>query len=283
MCMKALPTGVGLGWRPETAWAIHQRPAIAFTEVIAERVPSDGPLPPCLADLVERGTVVLPHGVSLSLGSGEPPSRQRLDRLARVVNQLGAPMVSEHVAFVRGGGHETEHLLPVPRTREALAVVVDNVRRAQDRLPVELVLENIAHLLAWPGPQMDEAEFLAELAERTGCRLLLDVSNLHANCLNFGWDLDAQLAALPLDRIAYAHIAGGVWRSGFYHDTHAHPVGTDPLDALARLVARRGAVPVLLERDNGFGTAEELFAELDAIELVLDGGRGATPEIHDAA
>jgi uncharacterized protein (UPF0276 family) len=177
--------------------------------------------------------------------------------------------VSEHVAFVRGAGIETEHLLPVPRTREALEVVADNVRRAQDALDVPLVLENIASLFTWPDDVIDEASFLAELCERTGAPLLLDVSNLYANARNFGVDVDAFLDRLPLSRIAYVHIAGGVMRDGFYFDTHAHPVGTGPLEVLRRLVERTGPLPVLLERDDGFGTREALDAELDAIESLL--------------
>lgn len=271
MSSMALRAGVGLGWRPETAWACHRRDDLALSEVIAESVPVDGPLPRALEQLVERGVPVIPHGVSLSLGSGEPPDPRRLARLAKVCERLGAPLVSEHVAFVRGAGIETEHLLPVPRTREALAVLVDNVRRAQDALGVPLALENIACLFEWPESALGEAELLAELLERTDARLLLDVANLHANALNFGWDVGAFLDALPLDRLAYVHVAGGTWKGRFYHDTHAHPVAEGALRVLEALVARVGPVPALLERDDGFAERAALDAELDAIAAVLGG------------
>ncbi len=267
--MTRLPSGVGLAWRPETAWAVDQRPTLAFTEIIAESVPRRGPLPGALEQLLERGVTVIPHGVSLSLGSGDPPDAGRLRRLREVARRLHAPCVSEHVAFVRGGGHDTEHLFPVPRTRQALAVVADNVRRAQDQLHTELVLENIAHLFAWPDDEMDEATFLGALVERTGCRLLLDVSNLHANCVNYGWSAGAYLDRLPLDRVAYVHVAGGITRDGFYYDTHAHPVGQGPRDLLAELLRRRHPLPILLERDDGFDTREALDAELDLLEATL--------------
>lgn len=204
----SLPVGVGLGWRPGTALLCERR-AIAFTEVIAESVPVDGPLPRALEQLVERCVPVVAHGVSLSLGSGDRPARARLERLRRVAERLRSPIVSEHVAFVRGGGHETDHLLPVPRTRAALAVVVDNVRRAQDALDRPLALENIACLFCWPDDALREGDFLAELIERTGAQLLLDIANLAANALNFDWNIDAFLDAIPLGRIAYLHVAGG--------------------------------------------------------------------------
>src|SRR5207253_618234 len=110
-----------------------------------------------------RGVPVVPHGVSLSLGGAEPPSPARLDALARLAARLGAPLVSEHLAFVRAGGLESGHLLPLPWTKAVLQIVVDNVRRAQDALPVPLALENVASLLRWPGAEMDEASFLAEV------------------------------------------------------------------------------------------------------------------------
>ena len=131
-------------------------------------------------------------------------------------------MASDHVAFVRAGGLESGHLLPVPRTREALDVLVDNVRAAQAMLGVPLALENIAPLLAWPDAEMSEGAFLAELCERTGAWLLLDVANLHASAVNLGQDPARVLDELPLERVVYVHAAGGVERDGVYHDTHAH-------------------------------------------------------------
>lgn len=270
--MTLLPIGVGLGWRRETALACARRDDLAFTEVVAETVDLDAPLPRAVEQLRDRGVTVVPHGVGLSLGSGAPPEPSRLRRLARLADRLGAPLVSEHVAFVRGAGFETEHLLPLPRTREALAVLVDNVRRAQDALPVPLALENVANLFEWPSPQLGEAEHLAELLERTDAWLLLDAANLFANAINFGVDVEAYLDTLPLERLAYVHVAGGQRCGGFYHDTHAHPVGAGPLGVLERIVARTGPVPVLLERDDDFGTRAALDAELDAIAAVLRAG-----------
>lgn len=264
-----LKPGVGLGWRPETAWACQCRDDLVLSEIIAESVPVRGPMPAALEQLLLRGVPIVPHGVSLSLGSGEPPAPKRLARLRAVCERLRAPLMSEHVAFVRGAGLETEHLLPVPRTREALAVVVDNVRRAQDALGLPLALENIAHLFEWPESALGEADFLAELLERTGALLLLDVANLHANAVNFGWDVAAFLDAIPLERLAYVHVAGGTWKKDFYHDTHAHPVGDGALAVLAEVVSKVGPVPALLERDDGFADRAALDAELDAIASVL--------------
>lgn len=116
----------------------------------AESLPPDRPLPAGLEELRGRGVPVVPHGVRLSLGSAGEPDPGRVGHLAGLAERLGAPLVSEHVAFVRAGGLEAGHLLPVPRTREALHVLAANVSLAQAELPVPLALEHVAALLEWP-------------------------------------------------------------------------------------------------------------------------------------
>ncbi|WP_261905650.1 DUF692 domain-containing protein, partial [Streptomyces buecherae] len=271
--MKRL--GTGIGWRPEIAEDIARLPDIDWVEVVAENI-CPGHVPDALTALRERGTTVVPHGVSLGLGGAAPPDPARLAALAERAETLAAPLVTEHIAFVRGGGPltaspeiEAGHLLPVPRTRQALAVLCENVRIAQDALPVPLALENIAALISWPGEELTEGQFLTELVERTGVRLLIDVANLHTNHVNRGEDPARTLDALPTWAIAYVHVAGGVERDGVWHDSHAHPVTQPVLDVLAELCSRATPPGVLLERDEAFPPTAELAAELDAIRAVV--------------
>ncbi|MFF5257420.1 DUF692 domain-containing protein [Actinomadura viridis] len=256
--------GVGLGWRPEIAGFVAELPGLRFTEVIAESVHQDHPAPGLLA-LRDRGAAVVPHGVRLSLGGAEPVAAERVAHLAACAELLRAPLVSEHVAFVRAGGIEAGHLLPVPRTRAALRVLTENVRRTQAELPVPLAVEPIAALFDWPDDEYEEGDFLTELLERTGALLLLDVANVYANALNRGRDPLELLDRLPLDRIAYCHVAGGVQEDGRYHDTHTAPVPPEVIDLIAELSARRRPPGFLLERDGRYPPAGELRAELDAI------------------
>lgn len=263
------PAGVGIGWRAEidrTVEALVGRGAADFVEVVAEDVRPDAP-PASLCRLRARGVTVVPHAVSLSLGGAQELRGDRVDHLAAVATALDAPLVSDHVCFVRAGGLESGHLLPVPRTRDALDVLVANVRAAQDRLPVPLALENIAALFAWPDAEMGEGAFLAELCARTGVGLVLDVANLHACAVNLGQDPAGVLDDLPLERVAYVHAAGGATGpDGLYHDTHAHPLGEPVLALLADLLARCSALgrapAVLLERDDRFPSDDELAGEL---------------------
>ncbi|MEU6253535.1 DUF692 domain-containing protein [Streptomyces sp. NPDC047043] len=276
--------GTGIGWRPEIADAVERMPGIDWVEAVAENV-CPGHLPESLQRLRERGVTVIPHGVSLGLGGADRPAAGRLAALAERVEALGAPLVTEHIAFVRGGGPltaspllEAGHLLPVPRTRDALDVLCENIRIAQDALPVPLAVENIAALISWPGEEMTEGQFLYELADRTGVRLLIDVANLHTNHVNRGEDPAKALAELPLEAIAYVHVAGGFERDGVWHDSHAHPVPQPVLDILTDLASRVSPPGMLLERDENFPEPAVLEEELEAIRGAVEKGRAARAE-----
>lgn len=275
--------GIGIGWRPEIADAVEALPGIDWVEAVAENL-CDDHLPESLARLRERGVTVVPHGVSLGLGGADRPDPGRLAGLAARAGLLGTPLVTEHIAFVRAGGPltaspvlEAGHLLPVPRTWDALDVLCENVRIAQDSLPVPLALENIAALVSWPGEELTEGQFLAELVERTGVRLLIDVANLHTNHVNRGEDPATALDELPVEAIAYVHVAGGMEKDGVWHDTHAHPVTRPVLDVLSELRSRVDPPGVLLERDDDFPPAGELAGELTAIRATLAAGATRRP------
>jgi hypothetical protein len=259
---------VGIGWRPEIDLTVERLPGVEFVEVIAEGVRPTR-VPESLRELRARGIPVVPHGVSLSLGGAERPSPARLRHLAECARALGSPLVSEHIAFVRARGRDAGHLLPVPRTRASLDVVVENVRIAQDAVGVPLALEHIAAVLAWPENELTETAFLTEILERTGALLLLDVANLYSSAVNFGLDPVAALDSLPLDRIAYVHVAGGTLRDGVWHDTHTHPVSQPVLALLAELAARSTPPAVMLERDGHYPPAAVLAEELASIRSAV--------------
>ncbi|MGW4670714.1 DUF692 domain-containing protein [Streptomyces sp. NPDC004324] len=278
--------GTGIGWRPEIAEAVEHMPGIDWVEAVSENL-CPGHLPESLRRLRERGVTVVPHGVSLGLGGADRPDESRLAALAERAEALGAPLVTEHIAFVRAGGEltaspslEAGHLLPVPRTRDALDVLCENVRIAQAALPVPLAVENIAALLRWPGEEMTEGQFLYDLVDRTGVRLLIDVANLHTNHVNRGEDPARALDELPVEAIAYVHVAGGFERDGVWHDSHAHPVPRPVLGILADLASRVTPPGVLLERDDNFPAPSELEKELAAIRATLEEAR---PEAGPAA
>lgn len=257
--MSAL-AGLGIGWRPEIAGIVTRLPGLAFCEVIAESMEK-------VSDelLTSLSLPVVPHGVSLSLGGAERVDDRRVAALARAAEMFDAPLVSEHIAFVRSGGVEVGHLLPVPRTYESLDALARNIEVTCDALPVPLAVENIAALFDWPEDELTEGEFLSELLDRTGVDLVLDVANVYANALNRRRDPWSELQRLPLDRIAYCHIAGGSIRDGMYHDTHADPVPEEVLDLVREMTAADVRPALMLERDGNFPPVADLFDELDTI------------------
>jgi uncharacterized protein (UPF0276 family) len=257
--------GLGIGWRPDLAHFIAKRGGFGFVEVLAENLETKGPLPRPLAQLKDLGLCVIPHGVSLSLGGAEPIEPRRVEHLARLAEKLGSPLVSEHLAFVRADGIEVGHLTPLPRTRDALEVLVENIETARRLLPVPLALENIAALFEWPDTQMAEHEFVTTALEQTDTLLLLDISNAYANAHNRGVDALAELLRFPLDRLAYVHMGGGIEHDGIVHDTHAAPLLPGALDLLRRFCQKKTPPGVMLEHDENFPAPEELAQELARI------------------
>jgi uncharacterized protein (UPF0276 family) len=276
--------GLGIGWRPQIALATDRIADLGFVEITAENFPSAAALPAHLHVLRERGLAVVPHGIGLSLGGAERVAPGRVRHLAALARAMNSPLVSEHIAFVRAGGTEAGHLLPIPRTAAALRVLVENVKAAQDQLPVPLALENISALFEWPERDYDEADFLAELVDRTGVHLLLDVANVYANARNLGGDPGSFFSRLPLDRIAYVHMGGGFESEpdGVYHDTHAHDVPEGAIDLLAELVSRVEVPGVMLERDDNFPGERELKSEMERIRRAVVRGRGVRQGVAHA-
>ncbi|TQS44288.1 DUF692 domain-containing protein [Cryptosporangium phraense] len=267
--------GVGVGWRPEIAGIVADLPGLRFVEVVAEGLHPHGPLSGPLAGLRERRVTVVPHGVRLSLGGAEPVSAERVRHLAACAALVDAPLVSEHIAFVRAGDVEAGHLLPVPRTRAAVDALVANYARTVAELDVPLALEPIAALFDWPDDEYDEADFLTAVLDRTGALLLLDIANVYANARNRGHDPLALLDRLPLDRVAYVHVAGGREHEGLYHDTHTDAVPPEVLELVTALSERVTPAGWLLERDGAYPPAEELRAELTSIAAAVKAGATA--------
>ncbi|HEY1134050.1 MAG TPA: DUF692 family protein, partial [Nocardioides sp.] len=283
--LRGAPTGTAVAWRRPVAGMLASYAAdgaLSFSEVVAENV-DPARLPTELVALRDAGVTLVPHGVTLGLAGAELPDPRRLAHLAALAEALDAPLVSEHVAFVRAAGTpdplhgdvlEAGHLLPPPRTADSLEVLVENVRAAQAALPVPLAVENIAALLTWPEDTIDEPDFLTALVERTGCHLVLDVANLHASATARGTDAVADLLRFPLEAVAYVHVAGGEERpDGLYLDTHAHPMTPPVLALVTTLVAayRHRGLPVpgiLLERDEDV-TPEAIRSEYDALRAAV--------------
>ena len=261
----ALPSlGAGLGFRePFLSELFLHRTQVDWLEIVTDHYLDPTPEKAQELELLSAHFPLIPHGLDLSLGSAEGLDDAYADQVAALVNRLRPPWWSEHIAWTRAGGIRIGHLTPLPFTREALGVLCRNIAAMQRRTDIPLILENISYTVALPGAEMTEAQFLTEVVEQTGCGLLLDVTNLYANAVNFGGDPVAALDALPMERVVQLHFVGGRWQNGLFVDSHSHPTPPEVWGLMEEVLARAPVKGVLLERDENLPPFAELAAELE--------------------
>jgi uncharacterized protein len=215
-----------------------------------------------MLDYVRAHRPVVMHGVSLNIGGADPLDYTYLRKLRDLAHRIQPVWVSDHLCWTGVDGRTSHDLLPVPRTPATLAHIAGRIRAVQDCLSRPLVLENPSSYFEWGASRIPEPEFLAQLAQRTGCRILLDVNNVHVSSVNHRFDPHAYINTIPPDSIAYLHIAGSADKGAYRLDTHDQAVNgmVWPLYALAQ--RRTGGVATLLEWDSDIPPFPELVAEL---------------------
>jgi hypothetical protein len=249
-------------------------PPSAWLEVHAENYFDRGGIRhKMLCAIAERYPISV-HGVALSLGSPEGIDSEHLDRLALLVAEVNACLVSEHLAWSRAGEVYYNDLLPLPLTEETLDVVSKNVERTQHRMGRTILVENPSSYLQFEQSTMSEATFLARLAERTGCGLLLDVNNLFISSANVGVDPGEWLSVVPSNLIGEIHLAGheqgGTADHPMLIDTHRAAV-TDEVWALYATVLRRiGPRPTMIEWDSDVPPLETLLEEATRAQRIMN-------------
>lgn len=272
---------IGIGLRPPHYDEIRQTlPAVGWLEVHSENYferHSKGF--EVLAELAAHYPVSL-HGVGMSLGSADSLDPAHLRQLAALVAAISPVRVSEHLSWGSIGGRYFNDLLPMPYTREALSHMTDKVERVQQALGRQLLIENPSSYLQLPG-EMGEAEFLAELAQRSGCGILLDLNNLHVSSVNHGLDCADYLAAIDLQTVGEIHLAGftdKVLPQGhLYIDTHSTPVAP-PVWELYRQVCQQRAIPTLIEWDQDIPPLPVLLGEAGRADAILGAARRISQE-----
>jgi uncharacterized protein (UPF0276 family) len=253
---------VGLGFRtPFRSDLFHHRDEVDFLEITLDHYLDAPPEKERELNLLADHFVLIPHGLNLSLGSADGIDKIYLAKLARLIKRVRPPWWSEHIAFTRAGGIQIGHLSPVPFTREAIAAFCRNIAVVRRLIEVPLLLENITYTVALPGSEMGEADFIAELLEQTDSGLLLDVTNLHTNAVNHGYDPDNFLKRLPLDRVTQLHFAGGHWRQNILVDSHAHPTPPEVWAWIDEVFARAPVKAAVLERDDNLPPFQRLLDE----------------------
>ncbi len=269
--ITSLPDVAGIGLRPPHVARVRaERPPIGWFEVHSENYFVDGGPALAALDAIRAEYPVSLHGVGLSLGSADPLDATHLARLKRLVARIEPASVSEHLCWGRVDERHLNDLLPLPFTEEALALVCDRVDAVQAALRRPLLVENIAAYLRFEFDAMDEWDFVAAVAQRTGCKLLFDVNNVYVNAVNHGFDPRAYLDAIPGDAVAEIHLAGFDASGPCLIDTHGARVAP-PVWALYRATIERfGPKPTLIEWDTDLPALEVLQDEAAIAQSVLE-------------
>lgn len=290
-------TGVGLGLRWEFVdELLASKPRLSFVEVSPENYMGRGGYYDEALDRAKATWPILTHGLTMSLGGVDPLQEDYLAGLRAFLDRTNAPWHSDHLCFSSFGGVVLHDLLPIPFKESEVARVADRIKRAQDAIGRPMAIENVSFYLHPGKREMSEAEFIARVCDAADCGLMLDVNNAWVNATNFGYDVDAWMRTVPLDRVVQMHVAGHDWfseddlslasrpaspdaREGkLIVDTHGSDCCDEVLALLERTLEKTGPVPVLLERDQDIPPLDALLGEVARIERIWERARARHAE-----
>lgn len=264
----------GIGFKPAHYGEALATPAAGlWFEVHAENYMVAGGPRLAMLEMLRRERPLSLHGVGMSLAGASDPDAEHVAALKRLVERFEPALVSEHLAWSRLDGRCFPDLLPVPRTNQVLARCAANIGRVQDALGRQILIENPTHYLNLRDHSWSETSFLAELARRSGCGLLIDVNNVAVGAHNVDFDAAAWLDAIPAEYIGEIHLAGHSLdaEGTLLIDSHDAPVGEAVWALYDRLIARVGPRPTLIERDGNVPAFAELMAERARAQDLLGG------------
>ncbi|MEO7726564.1 MAG: DUF692 domain-containing protein [Burkholderiales bacterium] len=248
---------------------IEGSPRIGWLEVHSENYFGAGGYDLHVLEHVRRNYPLSLHGVGLSLGSADGLRELHLAKLQRLVARVEPLLVSEHLCWGAYGERHFNDLLPLPYTEEALALMVARVDQVQTRLGRRILVENVSSYLQYRESAIPELEFVAEVARRSGCGILLDINNLYVNAVNHGFDAAAALAALPAQHVEEIHLAGHTQAQLCLIDDHGSRVTDAVWDLYQAAHARLGAIRTLIEWDTRIPELDVLLDEARKVETLL--------------
>lgn len=270
-----MPARAGVGLKAQHYRTILEtHPDVGFFEVHAENyMGAGGPPHRYLTEIRAQYPLSL-HGVGLSIGADQPLDQDHLRRLAELIGRYEPELFSEHLAWSSHGGHFFNDLLPVPYTHQTLQRVCEHIDQVQEALGRQMLLENPSTYVAFAESTYWEVDFIAEIARRTGCALLLDINNVYVECTNQHWDPARYIEEFPVAHVRQIHLAGHARDAddqgqALLIDSHDRQVESVVWDFYARAIELLGTVPTLIEWDQNLPTWAELHAEAQRAEHVL--------------
>ena len=256
-------SGFGLGLRPPHYEAILNEPhGIDWLEIVTENYLVPGGKPLWFLDSIRERFPLVMHGVSMSIGSTDPLDEDYLKSLRALAARIEPHWISDHLCWTGIEGKNMHDLLPLPYTEGTLRFVAQRIGQVQEILGRQILLENVSSYLNYRSSEMTEWEFLAEVAQRADCAILLDINNIYVSSINHGFDALTYLRSIPQSRVRQFHLAGFSDMHGHLIDTHDHPIAAPVWDLYAQAVAHFGDVPTMIERDGHIPPLADIVAEL---------------------
>jgi len=266
-----VPVSAGIGLRsPHVARVLAERPAVPWFEVHSENYFAEGGQALRALERIRADYPVSLHGVGLSLGSTDALDLRHLARLKSLASRIDPMLVSEHLCWSAVGGRHYNDLLPLPYTDEALEHVCSRVDAVQDYLSRQILVENVSTYYVFPERAMSECDFIAAVAARTGCSILLDVNNIHVNAANHGDDALAFLDAIVPGTVGEIHLAGFDRDGERLIDTHGAPVAPEVWSLYQAALQRLGPIATLIEWDTDIPSFAVLQGEAAHAQRLLE-------------
>ena len=261
--------GFGVGLRTDHyQHVVDNKPDVDWFEVISENFMVPGGKPKYYLHAVRENYPIVMHGVSMSIASTDPLNMDYLKKLKTLATEVQPEWVSDHLCWTGANGVNSHDLLPVPYNDEAINHIVSRVQQVQEFLGRNLVLENVSSYLTYNQSEMEEWDFINTIAERTGCKILLDINNIYVSSRNHGFSAQTFLHAIKPEYVQQFHLAGHSDYGDYVIDTHDHDICDPVWDLYGRALKHFGAVSTMIERDDNIPTFQELRAELAIAEKI---------------
>jgi len=263
--------GYGLGLRTvHYNEVLQDKPAVDWFEVLTENYMVAGGKPLHYLERVRELYPLVMHGVSLSVGSTDKLDLDYLRALKALARRIEPGWISDHLCWTGVQGLNLHDLMPLPYTEEALEHVAGRVRQVQDFLGRQILLENVSSYVNYTHSRMSEWEFLAEIAQRSDCYILLDINNIYVSSKNHDFAAEQYLQGIPVERVVQFHLAGHSHNGKLIIDTHDHPVPDPVWQLYERAVQRFGRVSTMIERDDNIPPLATLLQELDQARNIAE-------------
>jgi uncharacterized protein (UPF0276 family) len=278
--------GFGLGLRGvHVPHILEYKPAVDWFEIISENYMDNEGRGKDLLEQVKADYPIVMHGVSMSIGTTDPLNSDYLKHLRALADWLKPAWISDHLCWTGVAHKNTHDLLPVPYTEEALAHIVDRIKAVQDFLGRRIVLENPSTYLEFKASTIPEEDFIARMADASGCGLLLDVNNVYVSCYNHRKSAKAYIDALPLSHVAQIHLAGHTNKETHIVDTHDGPVIDEVWQLYRYVISKAGFISTMVEWDDNIPPFDVVDAELAKARVAATDAQsyGALPDFSSNA